>query len=460
MPHNIFPHNYDRYRLFGQYLRMAHHAYSSGDSQTDLTNFINEKFKPSPRFHQSYVSQLESLSQLDQQAMQSKPFSESYAWWLMLALDCSFREAKLLHWLITSDNQVPDDLISRYAEHDIVPKEDLIFDPNSHPEISHFEIVNKLRQLYIKHQCGIHKQPLVENDSFFAYEVSKVEMRSWSEPLSIEWEHFLLSKECFPGQRMLVSKYPSALIKPTLFKVFNECEPAFKWYYINNYSADKNQGEQEYSESLYEMTRTVRMRFFLFNLYHFGERWITSLSSLERYLSNSFHHPFMPSVWERREQILTIVRLLDFYPVFRIGLTKSEPETELVIKSNRWVLQQTSSRIPIASTEDGTSDLFTCGPTHIFWSKPDSVLPVYLEFEREWQKLYERGHTDSSYVRSQLLKTVQDSLSSASAKMPKKAAMQENIESLLSFSPQISYELPQQLKTSPAKVFKLAKQNI
>ena len=362
---------------------MARRVHPKLSSQDGMSALINKTFNPQPKLHQGYISQLEGLTSLEEQALGIKQFPENNAWWLMLVLGCPFREAKLLTWLITDDRNVPPELILRYRQHGEVLPDELTFKPNESPEILFYELINRLREMFVEHEYKNNLKPVVKDNIFWRYNVDEVSMLTWSRSLSVEWERFMLSKECFPGQRMLISKYPSAFIRPALMDVFRDHKQAFRWYFLRSLlEPEKKSANQEGLDK--EEIRTARMRFFLFNLYNYGERWITSIPSLKRYVSDSFNHSFIPNVWERRRQLLTVIRLLDQYQYFQIGLMANEPEAELVIKSNRWIIQQTVTRLPLYLPEEDEASLI-CGPTHIFWSQPNAVLPVYLEFEKEWQ---------------------------------------------------------------------------
>jgi hypothetical protein len=195
--------------------------------------------------------------------------------------------------------------------------------------------------------------------------------------------HKLKTMENVPGQRMLVSKYPSILVSSD----------------ITTASELLAETAEPIRAELREMLLD-RQKIFRQNLAKFGERAIHSVASLQRFVSAEFSHPI--ALAKRKKRVGALIEFLEGYEKFQVGLLDEiEPEIEIAIKSTQEAVVRGTARE--LSNHPQTA---VCGPSYMYWSDERAVLSFYLDFERLWAKLHEDGLTEKSRVINLLRKSL------------------------------------------------------
>ena len=188
-------------------------------------------------------------------------------------------------------------------------------------------------------------------------------LTEWGENHQLVLRRELLNVDRKPGQRLLVSKYPTYLA----------CSQKVHEEIYKSARSEENRKE-------FQGITNKRKRLFLKNLKTYGERSIHSVESLRRYLKKSFSHEF--SYEQRRAHLESWIELVKDHKYYEIGLAKTEPEMEFVIKSPfAACLRGTSRNIP------PNKDSIICGPLYIYWDDIPTVYSFFLDFEREWTKI-------------------------------------------------------------------------
>jgi transcriptional regulator with XRE-family HTH domain len=196
-------------------------------------------------------------------------------------------------------------------------------------------------------------------------EYTRVRMLTgWEEEHQVEFREQLLRMEDKPGQRLLISKYPSLLTYPG--DALEHLDP----------------NENELSASATDRIRELhakRKRIFTDTLRQYGERCIHSGESLKRYVGTEFG-PGLP--WNaRRDHVAHLIKLLKENDYFQVALALTEPEMKFVIKSG----QEASLRGTARHISRPNSVI--CGPLYIFWDNKTTVYSFMVDFEHAWQKI-------------------------------------------------------------------------
>jgi hypothetical protein len=196
----------------------------------------------------------------------------------------------------------------------------------------------------------------------------------------IEFYRKLLEIEARPGQRLLVSKFPSILVSTDISKI------------------DQHELMDVPDQFYLEMQDLLKRRKEIFqrNLEQYGERSIHSVSSIARFLNSSFRHNV--SVVERRARVRGLLGRLRGSTKFQVALADVEPEVEIAIKSTEAAMMRGTSR-----ELSNHPQTIHCGPRYLFWvdkevEKPWGVLSFFFDFEDEWQKLEDAGRANQEYV--------------------------------------------------------------
>ncbi len=189
----------------------------------------------------------------------------------------------------------------------------------------------------------------------------------WNEAGQLEFRNALLAMEDQPGQRMLVSKYPSFLTYPNSLrrKARRGSDTALS---------------QEAQEKVAEIN-DKRREVFIKNLRSYGERCIHSLRSLNRYLSEDFEHRLDLS--QRKKQIENLIALLKEYDNFEVALANVEPEIELEMKSTVAACLRGTEKDTYYDREKP----ILCGPLYIYWYDEITLFSTYRNFERVWDEI-------------------------------------------------------------------------
>ncbi len=365
----MLPHRYDRYRLLGLlFEHLTHHATQKA---------LGDKLK----LNQSTISRSFTLQGLEEKGLLQHTLKKrTLMTFASKALSLGYREISLLLWLATGNGFKPlSD--SEIAEHCLQPtreqlEESVVFQKS--PNSAYWAAIDWLKAVISHH----------DTDS------SVYELKTWmthgnSLKSRLGFYHKLLEIEARPGQRLLVSKFPSILTSSDVDKFDEEL--------LRLPKADA---------LLLRGILARRHEIFIRNLETYGERAIHSISSLQRFVSHEFDHPV--DLQERRNRVKNLIAQLNDFKKFRVGLAEVEPEIEIAIKSTEAAMIRGTAR----QLSNHPMTLY-CGPNYLFWidkegQEPCGVLAFFLDFEDEWRKLQQTGKTDSDYVVEKLKAIITD----------------------------------------------------
>jgi hypothetical protein len=357
------PHRYDRYRLIALIL-----GYQKG-LYPDLNQIRLEEIT---RLDQSTISRLLNPNFLGEKGKRNGKLNRSHLLALTrLGLKMDHCQASLMLWLAEGDDYQPwtaDEFASLQLE---APSPKDAMEANlfrTDPWSAHRATVELLGK-----KC-------LSNDGvavWYPVETHLLQGNTPNHHLTLFQK--LRTLESGPGQRMLVSKYPSSLV-----------------------SMDENGGSELIVGSPEDMKKWLtemlmeRKRIFRANLAKYGERAIHSQASLKRFVDKDFDHSI--NVEDRKNRVRSLIQYLRNYSKFQVGLLEDiEPEVEIAIKSTREAVIRGTARE--LSNHPHT---VVCGPSYMYWNDEVAVLSFYLEFERLWTKLHDAGLTNKKLVISKL----------------------------------------------------------
>lgn len=349
----MFPHPLDRYRAMAYIVRQFRKSLEL--SQEGLGQKISE--------NQSTISNVENPKHLEAVALNGqRPVAlEVFRKIVIEGLDLTNLESDALIWLIE-----PDHFDAKLVPS--VSNSSLPFVPASSAE--HAELRARALEL-------LKRAVQFSNDREGEEKLVRM-LTGWEEEHQITFRKELLAMEEIPGQRLLVSKYPSHLSSEASF--FDSQTPN-----------EENPISIEGKAKILELS-AKRRKVFRTNLKEFGERCIHSTESLKRYVRKDFDHPF--SFADRREHIRKLITLLGRSPLFEVGLAPSEPEMEFVIKCGMGASLRGTAREIHKSL--GT---VICGPLYIFWDDATSVYSFVVDFEHAWDKIPEAQRDKDNVIR-------------------------------------------------------------
>ncbi|HEY6806394.1 MAG TPA: hypothetical protein VI306_22635 [Pyrinomonadaceae bacterium] len=353
----MYPHQLDRYYMMGYIMRQL--RLSKRFSQDELGKLIESSRSTIERSRtplstlQRRISFIENFSQLKQRAEngQSPMARGEFIRTTSDGLGLSQMETDALLWLIEAADFKPlnkDELRSHVSLRNYRPR-----------EYSQEELRQACLQLLLE---AVNVDPTYKNTH-----ADMVLGRD--EEDEIVFREKLLELEIKPGQRLLVSKYPSFLIFPgdaiEFLEGFKGLSPPAK-------------------ARVKELTHKRRENFRV-NIREYGERCIHSIESLRRYLSRKtrLHIP----ISQRRQHVQHLIKMLQENDRFEIALARVEPETELVIKSGQAAGLRGTAREIYKRTDN-----VIVGPLYLFWwSPPDkpctTAYSFMLDFERAWHQV-------------------------------------------------------------------------
>lgn len=344
----MFPHAFDRYRIMGFLLRQARKSLKRGRITQE------ELGKRAGGLSQAIISNLENSVRLGSLALSgNKPTTrETLVEITTRGLNLPQKDVDAILWLFDGED----------------------FAPLDDTELRHWRASNaNVHSLqYREGELRLHTLNLL--DKWLAKKnvksQRKVEARmitDWNEAGQLEFRQELLNMESQPGQRMLVSKYPSFLTYP--HSLLGQPRKGS--------DASLSEEGQDRAAEINDKRREV----FLRNVSAYGERCIHSTSSLSRYLSEDLEHRLTLS--QRKEQIENLILLLNKHPHFEVALADVEPEIELEIKS--------TVAACLRGTEKDTyyehKKPILCGPLYIYWYDVITLFAVYRNFERVWDDI-------------------------------------------------------------------------
>src|ERR1051325_112783 len=362
----MYPHKFDRYRLMGYIMRQLRK--SQGLSQQGLAEQIMSRQslpggrKPTPRSTlQRRISHIENFEHLEETAFEAqRPVArEMFLDTASEGLALTPLEIETLLWLIEGDEFQPL-AVAELAVHPAIGGHDT-FRCEEQEWRSH-SLALLERAVRLARQREHAAAGAGSGAGTIAGQVRM--LTGWEEAHQVRFRDELLAIESKPGQRLLISKYPSLLAYPG---------DAFVHIDLDEWLMSPSGLEQ--IKGITDRRRHV----FRSNLRQFGERHIHSRESLKRYVAEGFSHPL--SAPERRRHIQNLIQLLRDNPLFEVALATVEPEMEFVIKSGQ-----------VASLRGTARDIrrresVICGPLYIFWDNITTVYSFMVDFEHAWEKI-------------------------------------------------------------------------
>lgn len=367
----MFPHDFDRYRLMGFLLRQARKSLRRGRYTQEQ---LGEK---AGGISQAIISNLESFARLESFAQTgNKPTTrETLIEIATLGLNLSPRDIDALLWLFDGEEFTPlDEGEIRYCK---------TYDKDARP--LRYDDHLPLR----RHVLDLLDKWLARKNVRFPRKVEARMITDWNEVGQLEFRHELLNMESKPGQRMLVSKYPSFLTYPN----------SLRGKARRGSDASLSEEGQEKAAEINDMRREV----FIKNLSAYGERCIHSIRSLKIYLSDDFEHRLDLS--QRKEQIENLILLLKKHENFEIALANVEPEIELEIKSTVSACLRGTEKDTYYEHEKP----ILCGPLYIYWYDVITLFSIYRNFEQIWDDI-PANQREKGFV----INLLQDALASTS----------------------------------------------
>jgi hypothetical protein len=359
----MFPHRFDRYRMMGFIMHELRQSQdltqqSLGERIEAIRSSTSASKKPSTTL-QRRISQIENFDQLKERADlgQSPVAREVFISTAGEGLGLSQVETDALLWLIEADD----------------------FQPLTETELNaHTCFGTTQPREYTSTESRFHCLSLLERavrSNKNPRNPSVQMVTGWEEEHQVLFRRQLLRIEKEPGQRLLISKYPSFLTYPgDLFEHMESFEEL---------SSD--------TQNRIRKLTTGRQQNFREKLKEYGERTILSMESLTRYLKRDFHHQ-LP--WhQRRKHVGHFIDLLEDSPLYQVALAPAEPEMTFLIKSGSGA----SLRGP-ARDLNYTRHTVICGPLYMFWNDRTAVYSFMLDFEYAWDQVPENLRTKKQVI--------------------------------------------------------------
>jgi hypothetical protein len=352
------PHRYDRYCLIALVL----------DHQKKLFPQLSQlKLEGMTHLDQSTISRLLSKSVLGEKGKRNRKLNRGSLLALTrIGLEMDHYKASLMLWLSEGEEYKPwrdKEFLDLQLPTPTLEERRAANALNNDPWQVHMAIIDLLEKT-----C-----PADQSTSWYSVETQLLQGNSPAHRVALFQK--LRAMEDPPGQRMLVSKYPSILVSTDLSLA-------------SELLAETN---GTVGAELHQML-TERQKILRQNLFRYGERAIHSVSSLTRFVKPEFNHPI--PLEERRNRVSGLIEFLKGYEKFQVGLLDAiEPETEIAIKSTQAAVIRGTARE--LSNHPQTA---VCGPSYIYWRDERAVLSFYLGFERLWAKLYQAGLTEKKRV--------------------------------------------------------------
>lgn len=339
----MFPHRFDRYRVLGYIVRQFRRKHLRL-SQTKLAEIVG--------CSQPTISNLENPQPLSNAAVEGHwPVTRDvFTKIATQGLRFSRQDINALLWLIEGEDFKPlgaDDFIDAPIVFDYTPEP-------QNPAVLH-----------------AHALGLLQRAVELAKPGDKMGVRmltGWEEEHQVTFRRELWNMEKKPGQRLLISKYPSYLTYPEEV--------------IEQINRSRNSTLSAAAQQQISRLNARRRRLFDGNLKEYGERCIHSTTTIERYLRPGLKHPLDDA--GRKAHLLHLITLLEKYKHFEVGLAPAEPEMEFVIKCG-WAASLRSTARELYANPDAV----ICGPLYIFWDNITTVYSFVVDFERAWNKLPE-----------------------------------------------------------------------
>jgi transcriptional regulator with XRE-family HTH domain len=367
----MYPHPIDRLRIVRLLLR---HSRKRLIRPNGRAGFTEKELAKKLNISQTTLSNLESESHLKQVALgEATPISrKSLVQILTWGLALPQQHVDAILWLYQGEKfkALQDIEVDRYAPY-LKPTQSRLYDGN---ELRCCVLAWLKSVLNALIEGAKTKQGNVEVTVKMVFELDELS--------DLETDRELFKMETVPGQRLLVSKYPSYLTYPP--HVYDSGE----WRGFAILSED---GRRE------EHTITDRRRQnFLNNLSLYGERSIHSIGSLRRYLQKGFKHRF--TFTQRKEHIEYWIQLLDQHDYYQVAFAPAEPEIELEIKSTVSACLRGAPGDRHWQKIPNKNQSIVCGPRLVYWYDRASVLAFLLDYEREWEAIAEKWR-DKEHIK-------------------------------------------------------------
>lgn len=343
----MYPHDFDRYRMMGYIMRQIRQENELTQEKLGQLVAKRNTSKPSSTL-QRRISHVENFKHLTKVAEQGHlPVArEIFIQVASEGLGLSQFDTDTLLWLIEYDDFRP------------LQKDELI----GHPSFS-------------SAQPRAYKEPELRANALALLEQAvrrgrfpirtKVQMYTgWDEEHQVGFRRQLHLMEKQPGQRLLISKYPSYLL------------------YQGNFVEYFHPSGTKLSDKAFKETERLnnsRKQRFKEIARNYGERCIHSVESLTRYLDKAFVHS-LP--WkERRAHVQSLIDNLEEFDRFEVALASTEPEMEFVIKSGQMASLRGTAR------DINRRNSVICGPLYIFWDNFTAVYSFMVDFENAWNRI-------------------------------------------------------------------------
>jgi hypothetical protein len=186
-------------------------------------------------------------------------------------------------------------------------------------------------------------------------------------------EQLRLEKE--PGQRLVVTKYPSSLTNS--FEGIRDSSHIFPLI--------KSQSARHRAQRLYQ----ERWENFRDHINSFGERSIHAKQDLKNYLVNGSAEIAASS--ERRRHIEHWIKLLEECPHYQVALTDTSPEFEVGVKNGVVAVVR---GIPYGKGEKTS----VWGVHRFYWYDDTSILWFFLQFEHWWDEISSSDRSKSNVI--------------------------------------------------------------
>lgn len=348
---DLYPNPIDRYRLIRTIVRAFRWTSRSSSTGTDLAKLVGVS--------QGTISNLENLEKSIQRPSRLVSREEMLNI-LRTGLQLSAEQASVLLWLY--DSEPPQQ-----------PGKPMVASLRS-PIVGSF--VGLLEETQVRLQ-GSKKS---KRHGTFVFTTEHPDA-------GLEEERQLFKIEQVPGQRLLVTAFPSGLSRPE---------------------------EERFTPDCLEKARPMlmkRMALFRKNLAQFGERSIHCRLCVERYLTPRPKKGIdrgVPSWSLRKRHIEEWIDLLESYPHYQVALASTTPDQEFEVKLGSGAMLQGWAHPSHDVRQWGEKPGDKWGPRFIYSSDLGVQVALVTAFERKWASIPRHDK-----LKRDILKMLKNALASA-----------------------------------------------
>lgn len=209
------------------------------------------------------------------------------------------------------------------------------------------------------------------------------------EDVGVAGDKTLLNLENEPGQRLVVSKYPSYLTYP--LGLYEDSQ------WRSSFVKQSEEGKQKHQE-----LTGKRRENFLEQLKKYGERSIHSKESIVRYLQYGMKNSIL-SAEQRIRHIEHWIELIRTNNYYQVGLAEEEPDLDLLIKNTVGVFLTglpAETSLPEKQGQEKQKKQGThYGPRYILWRDKESIFSFFVDFERNWAAIPEEMRNRENVIK-------------------------------------------------------------